>query len=327
MAERQSIQELLEHATNQMETVDTRDTTAALHAAWTGVHTTGAACEILKIWGTGEYAERALRADAILARAVAALREAPSLRRTRPPVLNPAGSPDNETTEATLRDIRIEIIRTAHTSNEFLARTRRQARTKTERRVCGRTASAVRDLADCFAITQRQRMAIEGADAVPDYPPARDAAEIRQIIDDRLRQLDAADPTNTPTALAAAWYGLVTVVVLSNFLAVRDPDHAVLHKNALPVIAEMTVTLEAAPSLPANVHGLGLETTTPEETTDDMLTVARQGINRLVLAINTLLPRVADKAEHNADRASARDCTRHSSHLGDCFSGRFYTFL
>jgi hypothetical protein len=90
----------------------------------------------------------------------------------------------------------------------------------------------------------------------------------------------------------------------------------------------MTVTLEAAPSLPANVHGLRLETaTTPEETTDDMLTVARQGINRLVLAINTLLPRVADKAEHSADRASARDCTRHSSHLGDCFSGRFYTFL
>jgi len=86
----------------------------------------------------------------------------------------------------------------------------------------------------------------------------------------------------------------------------------------------MTVTLEAAPSLPANVHGLGLET--PAETTDDMLMVARQGINRLVVAINTLLPQVADKAEHSADRALARDCTRHSSHLGDCFSGRLYTF-
>jgi hypothetical protein len=54
--------------------------------------------------------------------------------------------------------------------------------------------------------------------------------------------------------------GFCLVGALGHFRARRDPDAAVLHGNAVPVLARVIEAMDTAPSLPSGVHGLGLDT-------------------------------------------------------------------
>ncbi len=98
----------------------------------------------------------------------------------------------------------------------------------------------------------------EVADGVPDYLPARTLTDIRSLVDTYRDRLQAVDPANSAAAWTAAWYGTAVLLCLSGFLANRDPEHAVLHDNAAAPFANLSESLETAPSLPANVHPIGL---------------------------------------------------------------------
>jgi len=80
----------------------------------------------------------------------------------------------------------------------------------------------------------------------PDGPPPAD--------------LSAIDPHDTAAALESAWYGFSLISVLGQYRAFRDPDAAVVHENALPMLAHVIEAMDAAPSLPSGIHGLGLDT-------------------------------------------------------------------
>ncbi|MGH3411209.1 MAG: hypothetical protein ACRDRJ_53220, partial [Streptosporangiaceae bacterium] len=149
--------------------------------------------------------------------------------------------------------------------------------------------------------------------------------EMQQVIDGHRDQLEAADPADTAVALAAAWYGFAVAFMLGQFLALRDAGSAVLHDNAAPVMARVVEILEAAPSMPAGIRGAGLETTASADPA--MMPVARRGIWDLTLAINALLPDVAQLASHEADRAAAQAGTMLAAELSDCYHGRLRTFL
>ena len=138
-------------------------------------------------------------------------------------------------------------------------------------------------------------------------------------------QLEAADPADTAAALAAAWYGFAVAFMLGQFLARRNDDYASVHHNAMPVMARIVEILGAAPSMPTGIHGAGLDTTPAADPA--MMAVARRGIWDLTLAINTLLPRVAELAGQEADRAAARAGTMLAAELSDCYQGRLRAFL
>ena len=82
---------------------------------------------------------------------------------------------------------------------------------------------------------------------------------------------------------------------------------AVLHENAMPSWALVFDAMDAAPSLPDGVHGLGLDTVPDADPA--LMVLAHQGILDLILALNSLLPQVADRAASTADRAVAATCT------------------
>ncbi len=58
-----------------------------------------------------------------------------------------------------------------------------------------------------------------------------------------------------------------------------------------------------------------------------MMLAARRGIWDLTLAINALLPKVAEQAGQEADLAAARAGTMLAGELNDCYEGRLRTFL
>jgi len=149
--------------------------------------------------------------------------------------------------------------------------------------------------------------------------------EMQQVIDGHRDQLEAADPADTAAALAAAWYGFAVAFMLGQFLARRNDEFAVVHHNATPVMARIVEILEAAPSMPTGIHGAGLDTTPAADPA--MMAVACRGIWDLTLAINTLLPQVAELAGQEADRAAAGAGTMLAAELSDCYQGRLRTFL
>ena len=89
-------------------------------------------------------------------------------------------------------------------------------------------------------------------------------------------------PHGTASALA---------FTLGQFLASRSPDLAVLHENAMPAWALVIDAMDAAPSLPDGVHGLGLDTVPDADPA--LIVLAHQGVLDLTLALNSLLPQVS----------------------------------
>ena len=326
MPERPPIQQLLRDATSELDSIDTADVAAVLQAAWHGICAAGAAGTILEICGDpGQDPARWVRAEPGLSAAVRALRAAPSLRGVRSAALNPAGSPKDHLDDAEASAIRHGIVEVAQSLSAGLPKAAQQARAKGDRRACRVAAAAGRELADCYVARRNERVPDEAAVARPARLQVRDLGELQQLVDQHVEELYAVDPARTAVALTTAWYGFVVAACLGQFLAARDADLAVLHDNATPVIARFVAVLESAPSLPADVHGAGLDT--EGDATAEMMRTAHQGILRLVLALNTLFPKIAETARRDADCKAAREATRLSSELGDCYQGRLRTFL
>jgi hypothetical protein len=125
--------------------------------------------------------------------------------------------------------------------------------------------------------------------------------------------------------MEATWYGFSLVSAPGQYLALRDPDAAVLHENALPVLAHIIEAMDAAPSLPPGVHGLRLDTSPASDSA--MMTIARRGILDLTLAINALMPEARRHARDDADQLVAETCTALAAELADCYQGKLRTLL
>ena len=322
----QPVQDLLAGAAGAVASADPADTAAFLPAAWQAVCVIGAAGELLaECAGTRDYRGRFHLAAEPLSEAVDALRATPALR-SAPAEVNPAGSPAAQLSESEADEIRVAIVATCDALAGALGRVPSGIRPPSAARASRAAGRAARLISGIY-----QAPAVPPADdggagaARPCYLDAGAPAEMGSAIGAHLRELLTVDPADITSALAAAWYGFSLAFTLGQFLAGRSPDLAVLHENAMPAWASVIDAMDAAPSLPAGVHGLGLDTV-PD--TDPALTVlAHQGVLDLILALNALLPQVSEHARNGADRAAATTCTALSAELGDCYTGRLKTFL
>lgn len=322
---RQPIEDLLRRAAAGMNSADPASPDAMLRAAWTGLCTIGAAGQLLAACADPDhYQGRWLLAEPVLARAIGALRADPALRGAAT-AINPAGAPGDRLSEDTAAGICRELIQAASTLEAVLSRAARHATTKGTKRACHAAATAARRAAAIYQTDPAPRPDRPEAAAHPEWLRAASQLELRQVIDSHHAAIQAADPADTAAALMATWYGVAVTCALGQFLSNRDPDLAVLHDNALYVAGRFIEVLQAAPSLPAGVHGVGLETTLAADKA--MMAEAYQGIWDLALAVNTLLPQVADHASHESDRAATREGTMLAAELAETYQGRLRTYL
>jgi hypothetical protein len=319
------IHDLLTEATEALGSTDPADAASMLSRAWTAVCLIGAATEILAICAsTADTRSRRLLAQRPLATAVRALRATPALRGT-PSTVNPAGGPDDRLAGPAAEVIRDAMIACCDTLQQIMSLIPSDVRPPGASRAFAVVAESAHAIGAIYRAPEAAEPAGRAAASRPDYLAADTPAELQAAIDGQLHCLSAADPQDTAAALESAWYGFSLVGSLGQYLALRDPDAAVLHENALPVLARIIETMEAAPSLPSGVHGLGLDTSPAADPA--MMTTARRGIWDLTLAINALLPEASHHASHDADQLAAQTCTALAAELADCYQGRLRTFL
>jgi hypothetical protein len=322
---RRPIGELLERAAAGLRVADASDTDAVLRAAWAGVCTIGAAGQLLSACADpGHYPGRWLLAEPVLAGAVRALRATPALRGASTEI-SPAGGPGDRLDDAAAAEICRLLAETADALGAALASAAEQTQAKAARRACRAGAAAGLRVAGIYRASKTRRPVLAEAAEHPEWLQAHTPEEMQWVIDGHRDRLEAADPADTAAAMAVTWYGFAVAFMLGQFLARRDADYAAVHENAVPVMARIVEVLEAAPSMPAGIHGAGLDTTPAADPA--MMAVARRGIRDLTLAINALLPHVAELAGQEADRAAARAGTMLAAELSDCYQARLRTFL
>ena len=319
------IHDLLTEATDAIGKTDPGDVPSMLRRAWTAVCLIGAATEILAICAdpAGNRSRRLL-AQRPLAAAVRALRATPALRGA-PSTVNPAGSPDDQLAEPAAAVIRDALIACCDTLQHMMSLIPPDVRPPSAARAFAVVAESAHAISGIYRAPAAPEPAGRAAASRPEYLPAGTPAELQATVDEQLHDLSAVDPHDTAAALEATWYGFSLVSVLGQYLALRDPDAAVLHENALPVLAHIIETMDAAPSLPPGVHGLGLDTSPAADPV--MMTIARRGIWDLTLAINALLPEARRHARDDADQLAAQTCTALAAELADCYQGKLRTFL
>lgn len=321
----QPVQGLLADAAAAVTVADPADAAVLLPAAWQAVCVVGAAAELLaECAGTRDYRGRFRLAGQPLSDTVEAMRAVPALR-SAPAEVNPAGSPASRLTGPEAEEIRAAIVAGCDALAGALGRVPPGIRPPSAARACRSAARSARLISGIY-----QAPAVPPADGGaaagrPSYLDAGTPAEMGAAIGAHLRELTAADPADTTAALAAAWYGFSLAFALGQFLASRSPELAVLHENAMPAWAQVIDAMDAAPSLPDGVHGLGLDTVPDADPA--LMVLAHKGILDLALALNALLPHAGEHASNAADRAAATACTALAAELGDCYAGRLKTFL
>jgi hypothetical protein len=322
----QPVQDLLATAAGAVASANPADTDTFLPAAWQAVCVIGAAAELLaECAGTRDYRGRFHLVGRPLVDAVNAMRATPALR-SAPREVNPAGGPADQLSEADSDVVRAAIVAACDVLAEALGRVPPGIRPPSAARAC-RTAQQSASAISGIYRAPAMRPADDGgaAAARPSYLDASTPAEMEIAIAEHLRGLRTADSADITAAMVATWYGFSLTFALGQFLASRSPDLAVLHENAMPAWASVIDAMDAAPSMPAGVHQLGLDTVPHADPA--LMTLALQGVLNLLLALNSLLPQVSEHAGNAADRAVARTCTVLSAELRDCYAGRLKTFL
>ena len=319
------VHDLLTEATKAIGNTDPGDVPSMLRRAWTAVCLIGAATEILAICAdTPGDRSRRLLAQRPLAAAVKALRATPALRGA-PSAVNPAGDSDDPLAGPAAAIIRDAVIACCDSLQQRISLAPADVRPPSAARAFAILAGSAHAISGIYRAPVASEPAGRPAASRPDYLPAGTPAELQAAINEHLHDLSVADPHNTVAALESTWYGFSLVSVLGQYCARRDPDAAVLHQNALPVLAHIIEVMDAAPSLPHAIHGLGLDTSPAADPA--MLTIARRGIWDLTLAINALLPETRRHARDDADQLAVQICTALAAELADCYRGRLRTFL
>jgi hypothetical protein len=253
------------------------------------------------------------------------MRAAPALRSASREV-NPAGSPADQLTESDADQIRAAIVTTCDVLAAATSQLPRGIRPPSAAGACRAAGRSARLISGIYQPPARPPADDSGAAAArPCYLDAGTPAEMGAAIGAHLRDLRTVDPVDITGAMVAAWYGFSLAFALGQFLAARSPDLAMLHQNAAPAWASGIDAMDAAPSLPAGVHGLGLDTVPDADPA--LMALAHQGVLDLIAALNSLLPQVSEHAGTAADRAVATRGTALSAELIDCYTGRLKTFL
>ena len=320
------VQDLLANAAACVAGADPADAAAILPAAWQAVCVIGAAAELLaECAGTRDYRGRFYAAREPLDDVADALRATPALR-SAPIDVNPAGSPEDQLRGDTAEEIRAAITTACDALAEALGRVPSGIRPPSVSRASRTARRSARRVSSLYQAPAAPPAEDGGAAASrPGYLEAGTLAEMRATIGAHLRELYAVDPGTTTAALVAAWYSFTLALVLGQFLSNRSEDMAILHENAMPAWGLVFEALDAAPSVPDGAHGLGLDTVPDAD--PDMMVIAHKGIWDLTLALNWLLPQIADRAASTADRVIARRCTALCAELADCYAGKLKTFL
>jgi hypothetical protein len=340
---RRSVHELLAEASGALRVVDVADTAETLRRTWTVVCLIGAAGQILaQCADRDDFLPRWLLAQPQLTDAVTALRSIPELRG-HSTVVNPAGDPDERLADMDAAVIHDALIQAAETLHSVLEPLAPDARPSSAAHACTVVSAAARDLADRYRAPKAPWAVDQTAGERPAYLPAITPDELRVLINTHVAELRAADPRHTTAAFVATWYAFAVTAALGQYQALRDHNRAILHYNALPVHARVIETMDAAPSLPAGVHGVGLDTAPPSDyqiialsaphrvaerlTEEASMRISSRGIWELTFEVNALLPAVARHARNDADRVVAKICTVLAAELADCYTGRLRTFL
>lgn len=177
-------------------------------------------------------------------------------------------------------------------------------------------------------------------------PSADRSRTALELVVEAIARLQSTDPSDTAAALLAAWHGFGTAEAAGGFLAQDNVDDTVLERNARPVMAAVAVRLRDAPSLPytdeviETVDGLvpdgfqipidnrAIVYHDPDQPLDESAAgIVRRSIQALALELNTLLPQVAEHAEHPSDRLACEHGTRLAYELGRCWEGRLSSFF
>lgn len=201
----------------------------------------------------------------------------------------------------------------------LLLKTGRNAVQPADRQACRRALPLARALAAAYEIKpQGHQLA---APSHPAYLPAHDAAELRQVIDGHAGALRAADPSDTRAVLTACWYATCTATCLALFAASRDPGYrAQAGPGSQAGTASVASALESAPSLPADIHGVGLETAPPAETPPGLVTLAIDAVPLLAGAVAASLERAAPLAYDPKDRAAAAKASQAARDLAGLYA-------
>ena len=294
----QPVQGMLAGAAGAVASAGPADAAAFLPAAWQAVCVIGAAAELLaECAGTRDYRGRFHLASEPLGDAVnamRAMRATPALR-SAPCEVNPAGSPADQLSESDAEEIRAAIVTTCDVLAAAASQLPSGIRPPSAARACRAAGRSARLISGIYQPPSVPPADDGGAAAArPCYLDAGTPAEMGAAIGAHLRELLTVDPADITGAMVAAWYGFSLAFTLGQFLASRSPDLAVLHENAVPAWASVIDAMDAAPSLPAGVHGLGLDTVPDADPA--LMVLAHQGVLDLILALNSLLPQVSEHA-------------------------------
>lgn len=183
----------------------------------------------------------------------------------------------------------------------LLSKTARHAEQTADRKACREGLFLARALAAVYAI-RPERSPDDGA-RHPVFLPASNAAEMTTMIRDHASAVRACDPADTRGALTAVWYAVSVAACLARFVASRDDGF--LPAAADSATADLVTALESAPSLPADIRGVGLQTTGPSKSDPGLLAIARSGVRMLADISGQALERIADLARDHKDRDAA----------------------
>jgi hypothetical protein len=153
---------------------------------------------------------------------------------------------------------------------------------------------------------------------------------IGELLRDATEALYAVEVSDTSTVLEAGWYGFCVAGAAGALLSIcaDQREYPPLWHNAEPVLATAISMLRQAPSLPAGLPTEVNPAGGPDDRLDDPAAQEiRTAILTLTLALNTVLPRAAERAGISGDREACRQTTMLAAELADCYEGRLRSFL
>lgn len=286
------------------------DVRLALGRVWQGFGVVTAGAELLARRGYPWHASLLHDMTPVLSEVSPALRGAASFPQDIGQVVVTADeAPGGEAGPALVYTVQRGVYEVALALTSLLGKTSRHAPRAADRLACRRGLLLARALAAAYEIKPRGHEPV--ASPHPAYLPAHDAGELRQIVAGHVGAVREADPSDTRAVLTACWYAVCVAECLAQFAANRDPRYS---RPAAPRSRAGTVgvgsALESAPSLPADIHGVGLDTDPPAETPPELVPIAIDGARLLADAVAVSLERAAGLAQDPKDRAAAAKASR-----------------
>jgi hypothetical protein len=295
------------------------DVRLALGRAWEGFGVITAGAEMLARSGYPWHAGLVHDMTPVLSAASEVLRAAATFPGDAEQVAVTVKVPGGDTDPALVYMVQRGVYEVALALTSLLRKTSQHAAKSADRQACRRALLLARTLAAAYEISPKWHQ----PDAIPHsvYLAAGDEAELRQLVSHHADALRAGEPTDTRATLTAAWYAVSVAECLARFAASRDPEAASRYMLwSQKGIASVAGALASAPSLPADIHGVGLDTHAPDETPRELVALAAEGVVPLMSATALSLERAARLARDPKDRSAAERASRNARDLASLYA-------